>query len=70
MNRIDELCTALIREGRITLTEALAIGASVRFITTLDHTARQEFVCRYGTEARDNCFNLLQSPIKGDNHIG
>lgn len=70
MNKIDKLCTELIREGRITLIEALAIGASVRFITILDHPARQEFVCLYGTEARDNCFNLLQSPIKGDNHIG
>ena len=64
MNRIDELCSTLIREERITLTEALAITASVRFITLLDHPSRQEFVCRYGSEARDNCFNLIQTPVK------
>ena len=60
MNKIDKLCADLIRAGRISLTEALAIGASVRFTTTLEGKTRQEFIARYGYDARDKAFSLLQ----------
>lgn len=60
MNKIDKLCADLIRAGRISLTEAFAIGASIRFVTTLDQNREREFITRYGNDARDKAFSLLQ----------
>ena len=62
MNKLDLLLKGLRAEGKITLNESLAIGASVRFASILTGTAKLDFLYKYGREARDTAYSLL-SPI-------
>lgn len=63
MNRIDTICQALLRDGKINIEEALAIGSAVRFIAfSIRDEQRREFIRRYGTVAVEEAEKLCDKP--------
>jgi hypothetical protein len=56
MNKIDTLMAELVREGKLALSEAIAIAAAVRW-----SEEKEKFELTYGTMAAETLTQLLRS---------